>query len=50
MGVAMGSGMNELSGEQIDRIYHVLMVGMGCAFLTGMLFQWGLAKVFGWCG
>ena len=48
MGVAVGSGMNELSGEQIDKIYHILLVGMGLAFLAGMLFQWGLAKVFGW--
>ena len=39
-----------MSGEQIDRLYHILLMGMGLAFLAGMLLQWGLGGVFGWCG
>ena len=43
--------MNDLglSGEQIDRLYHVLLGSMGVAFLVGMAIMYGLERVFHFC-
>ena len=39
----------EMSGEQIDRLYGVLVFGMGVAFVCGAAFLWAFERMFNLC-
>ena len=39
----------EMSGEQIDRLYGVLVFGMGLAFVCGVGAMWALERMFHYC-
>lgn len=38
-----------MSGEQIDRLYHILIFGMAVAYVCGAAMFWGFERIFGWC-
>lgn len=39
----------EMSGEQVDRLYYILMAGMGVAFACGGAVTWALERMFHFC-
>ena len=41
--------MNNLSGEQVDRLYYILMGGMAVAFVFGGACVYALERMFHYC-
>lgn len=41
--------IKSLSGEQVDRLYYVLIGGMAIAFVCGAAFTWALERMFHYC-
>lgn len=38
-----------MSGEQIDRLYHLFLAGMALAFVAGVAFTWAFERMFHFC-
>ena len=41
--------MNNLSGEQVDRVYYILMAGMTIAFVFGVACTVAFERMFNLC-